>query len=889
MDNILYTVIIYPIVLIIEFVFVFALEILKETGLAIFCVSGVISVLCLPLYMIAEKWQEIERDIQKTFAPKIIRIKSAFKGDERYMILSTFYRQNHYHPIYALRGSFGLLFQIPFFIAAYSYLSHLELLQGLPFYFINDLSKPDALIPIAGGINLLPILMTLINCSSGVVYTKGLGLKDKFQVYGIALLFLVLLYNSPSALVIYWTLNNIFSLLKNLYLKISLKCKRHILYAIISLIFFSLSYYSLFILNKSFKVRFVISFLALIIGILPWIIPFIKILLNKIRLSLWSDKEIFSLFLFSILIIWAVIGIFTPSMLISSSPQEFSFIDKVSSPLVFIINTLFQGFGLFVFWPLVIYFLMSEKIKTFLSIIMIGFYFTILCNVFLFPGDYGTISNSLVFASNATHTFKEIFINIFALLLIFSIIIILFVFARKKILSFLNISILSSILLLSIFNIYNINNEYKKLSEYYKPSIKTKDTITPIISLSENNKNVIIIMLDMAASVFMPFIFEENPELLEDFEGFTFFPNTVSFNGWTLGGAPPIFGGYEYTPLGFNSRPDVSYAQKFNESLLLLPRIFSQSGFNVTITDPPYANDNWIPDLRIYDNDHSINSYITDDVYTELWLEKNNINLPAQSIVLKRNIFWYSIFRASPFAFRQGLYYKGSWCAPLSENWMRTFLKGYAVLDFLPELTEFNSSGKNTILIMTNNTAHENLFLQAPEYRPQSIVTNYGTGRFSKEIWYHSNAAAIKRLSDYFNFLKKHNVYDNTRIILVSDHGRLETTYITKTSLPFHVDQFNPILFFKDFNEKGNMKTDMTFMSTADVPYLTVNNLIENPVNLFTGNEITQNPKDEALLILFKRVEQKNSNEIDLNNQNTYYVKDNIFNEKNWIKQDKLP
>jgi membrane protein insertase Oxa1/YidC/SpoIIIJ len=119
------------------------------------------------------------------------------------MILSTYYKQNHYHPVYALRSTFGLFIQIPFFIAAYSYLSHLQTLQGASFFFITDLGKPDALFSIGSGyINVLPLLMTLINIVSGAVYTKGLGAKDKMQLYGMALVFLVLLYNSPSGLVL---------------------------------------------------------------------------------------------------------------------------------------------------------------------------------------------------------------------------------------------------------------------------------------------------------------------------------------------------------------------------------------------------------------------------------------------------------------------------------------------------------------------------------------------------------------------------------------------------------------------------------------------------------------------------------------------------------------
>lgn len=884
MIDILYSIIIYPIVLIIEFVFVFANEILKHPGFAITCVSLVISVCCLPLYMVAEKWQEIERNIQRTFSPRIAKIKSSFKGDEQYMILSAFYRQNHYHPLFALRSSFGLLFQIPFFIAGYTYLSHLELLNGVSFLFINDLGKPDTLIPIGNGINLLPILMTLINCTSGVIYTKDLLVKDKLQVYGLALLFLILLYNSPSALVIYWTLNNIFSLLKNLYFKLDFKYKRFILFSLITIIAFSLSFYSLFILINNFKVRLLISIISLLIGLSPWFLPSLSKLFSKVDFSLWLKKETFILFLVSILLIWSSIGIFTPSMLIHSSTQEFSYIDKVSSPLIFIFTVIFQALGLFVFWPLIIYFLLTEKAKKIFSLLTSILSIIVLFNIFLFPGNYGPISNSLVFSTNVNHYFKESLFNLSILFIVFLAVLFIYFFKFKKLLSVLSILLLTAILFYSLFNIININNEYKKLSEYYKPEVKFAGTVTPIFNLSKNSNNVIIIMLDMASSVFIPYIFEENPELKNTFEGFTYYPNTVTYNGWTIGGAPPIFGGYEYTPKYIYEQSEHTFLDKYNESLLLLPQMFSGSGYNVVITDPPYANNNWIPDLRIFENNNSVKSYITDGVYTDTWLKQNNINLPAQSAVLKRNILWYSILRSSPLIFRQGIYYKGSWCAPFSENWMRTFLNGYAVLDFLPKLTEIDNSEKGTAVIMTNNTTHESLFLQAPEYKPQIVVTDFGTGRFNKEIWYHVNAAAIKRLSDYFIFLKENNVYDNTRIILVSDHGRLETTYLTKTSLPFHVDQFNPILFFKDFNSGGSLNTDMTFMTTADVPFLAINNIIDNLNNPFTGNLITENSKIEPQLIMIKRLPRSNNYEVELNDHNHYYVTDNIFDENNWRK-----
>ena len=160
-----------------------------------FCVIGVsvgVTLLCLPLYAVADKWQQIEHDKVKSMKPQLDRIKKCFSGDERYMMTTTYYRQCHYSPIMALRSSFGLLIQIPFFIAAYRFLSHLPALNGQSFLFIKDMGKPDNMFTIGSfSVNVLPIAMTLINCVSGIIYSKGHGLREKVQIFGMEVIKLI--------------------------------------------------------------------------------------------------------------------------------------------------------------------------------------------------------------------------------------------------------------------------------------------------------------------------------------------------------------------------------------------------------------------------------------------------------------------------------------------------------------------------------------------------------------------------------------------------------------------------------------------------------------------------------------------------------------------------
>ena len=186
-----FNLIISPIINILEVSFKIIQEISGSNGISILGLSILVTLFCLPLYIVAEFWSQIERDIQKKIKPGIERIKQTFKGDEQYMMLTTFYKQNHYHPMMALRSSFSLLIQIPFFIAAYNYLSHLELLNGSSFWFINNLGQPDRMFNISGlSINILPVLMTLINCIAGVIYSKVTPKVKKFKFLHVHWFFL---------------------------------------------------------------------------------------------------------------------------------------------------------------------------------------------------------------------------------------------------------------------------------------------------------------------------------------------------------------------------------------------------------------------------------------------------------------------------------------------------------------------------------------------------------------------------------------------------------------------------------------------------------------------------------------------------------------------------
>ncbi len=187
-------------------------------ALSVIILSIVVNIAVLPIYNFAEKWKLQEKAVKAKMAPELASIKRHSKGWEKYYYTREVYRRFGYHPTSGLKVSFGFLIQIPFFFSAYHLLSNFSDWEGMSFLFLNDLSAPDGLMVFAGlSLNMLPMAMTAINLVSVRVYAAQMDRVEKVQLWVLAIFFLAVLYQSPSGLVLYWTINNAFSLVKHAF------------------------------------------------------------------------------------------------------------------------------------------------------------------------------------------------------------------------------------------------------------------------------------------------------------------------------------------------------------------------------------------------------------------------------------------------------------------------------------------------------------------------------------------------------------------------------------------------------------------------------------------------------------------------------------------------
>ena len=911
MSNILFLLIVKPIIIVVESCFVALYKVSMNVGFAIIGVSVVINTLVLPVYKRADEIQNNEREKQRSMEAWVKHIKKTFKGDERYMMLSTYYREQNYVPIYSLKNSLSILLQIPFFMAAYSFLSNCHTLKGVPFFLIEDLGRADALIHLGNlSVNVLPIVMTIMNLISGVVYTYKASVREKLQVFAIAIVFLALLYNSPSGLVLYWTCNQVYSLLKNMIMKYSKNSKlvAGVIAAIIGMGFF------IFIILKgdanSYQVLFgfsvvLVSFIPIVTYLSRKLFVIYKPDLNNNKLIRWNNNTNDFYFVAGAVALIILIGCVIPSALITDSPVEFVDFNSYGHPIHLIVTNLLLTIGSFGIWGGVFYLINGNKTREILGLVYWLLSCIALINYFMFKTELGVISTDLVFDKEPKFDVAFILINVLAIII--ALFILLLIWKRHRTLCKYTYIIVS--LSLFIMAIPNIKNIQDKTSGMKRPSDDLFDesgSAIPIFNLSKEGNNVIVIMLDRAIGRIAPYIFESNEQLKKQFDGFTLYPNTISFGEFTVFGAPALYGGYEYTPVEINKRNEEELVDKHNEALKVLPVLFDSLNYSVTVCDPPLVNYEAYGDPKsLYSEYPRIKAYQTRGAYVDA-ITSDYFNTIREN--RERNLFFYSIMRIAPLGLQPIIYNHGNYYSSYTSYSLNfNFLNWFTVLENLSNITKIDNIKTDNFIFIQNSTTHEPTLLQLPEYEPAVIVDNSDVDLplymelngvvmhlddYNQRIHYESNVAALKQIGNWLDYMRNNEAYDNTRIIIVADHGRdlgQFDDFILDAN--FDIEMVNPLLLVKDFNADG-FRISNEFMTNGDTPSIALEGIISNPTNPFTGITISNEAKStERMMITASHnwdwtTGIQNGTTYNTEDAPWYSVSDNIFDHTQWRMEE---
>ena len=868
--DIIFFLFVEPLKLLFEVIFFYAYKFTGNAGLSILIMSLAVNFLLLPLYFRADKLEKQQRAKKASMKYWTDFIKQKFKGDEKVMMLQAYYKEKDYRSTDVLKESVSLFLQIPFFIAAYSFLSGLKILHGISLGPIPDLGSPDALIRIGAlSINLLPVLMTVINIISGFIYSEKGNAKDKIKLILIALVFLVLLYDSPAGLVFYWTLNNIFSLCKNAVTSFGKKEIKEV----------------------------------------------------KDKGSALKSPRNTPAILLPCTVLAVLTGIMIPSGIISQNPEEFAntYAEFPHSPALYILTSALTAAGLFLIWGPLFIFLAGLGRKKATAALLNAAAVAGIMNYILFNRNFGLLSKKLIYEYNMSFAVSDTAVNLLANTAVF-LVIILIAKKHKMILRYVTTISVIAVLFLSVMyctvvTIYANGNP----GAFKRPD---SDIMVP---MTTTGQNVVVIMMDRMLGAYIPYIFNERPDVASQFDGFTYYPNTVSLGKHTNFATPSLFGGYDYTPAKINARADESLVSKQNEALLVLPVLFAGNGWTVTVGDPPYANYHWIPDTSIYDGYDNITAYRLSGAFnarSELLVNAGE----EYETMLNRNLFCFGFMKSLPLILQPAAYSDGTYndmnsgsngyiytsysgITPHTQYGINeTHVQELTVLQSLNDIVSAGPGNGNCFFMFSNCATHDICLLQEPEYMPAAVIDNTAYDEAHEDRFtvngvtmsmdsdyldyasYECNMETCICLGNWFDYLRANNIYDNTRIILVADHGsnHMQFEEMLLNDPPFDVQSVNPVLMIKDFNASG-FTTSYDFMTNADTPALAVRGIIDDAVNPFTGNPLISDDRPEEQIIYISErhnIYTNNGNQFEDPNGYFLSVHDNIFEEENWSIYD---
>lgn len=893
----LYKLIISPIEAVLEIIFGIIFSLVFSNGASIIFLSVIINLMILPLYQRADVLQREATETEKKISKWKTHIAKHFKGDEKMLMTSAYYKEVGYTPMKQVGGMLPLMIQIPFFIAAYHFLSNynFQKLNGTAFGIIGQLDRPDGILTLGQiTINVLPILMTILNIVASAIYTKDAPLKSKIQLYVMAFLFMVLLYNSPSGLVIYWTMNNAFSLVKNICMDPKGKKWVKILTFYISLnslLIYAISVRYYGTKEKIFMVGS-LAFTAVLIAGALWFKGVIsKKSKSKHRVIKIAEKNDDVMHWSGMGVLTVLLGLLIPSAVISASTQEFILINAPVNPAVYVFHALILAAGTFLVWYSVYYYLMREKKSGMINkvtavVILVG-----MIDYFFFGTKYGFMSHRFKYDYTPVITIKEMAVNL--LIIIALSVFILLIMKKDKIrrmISFVYLVLLISMLALTISNLSKINKEYSDFEAYNAQMEEGYDK--RIIPMSKEGKNVMMIMLDKAIAYYVPYIFAEKPELIDQYSGFTCYTNALSLGRCTIFGSPGLYGGYEYTPYYADKREDMSMADKHDEALKMLPKLFADNGWTVRVLDPPYAGYEEISDLTVF-NDLTLTGDVKAYLTGKFFYDEEDIKM--ESYIKENDLFRYSLFRCSPLAFQLQIYGNGNYRDPVNEvrKAQETDDSGgdALTLAYLHDMVDIDEGSSYNYITMDNEFTHGPKILAKPDYMtPDSnfspitrIDANGNELVFDdeyQEACYDVDMHAFIQLGKFFDYLRENDLYDNTRIIIVSDHGNLQEQFAD-----IKIEEGEAVFLVKDFDSK-EFSYSTEFMTNADTPAISVAGLIEDPVNPYTGNKLDSHEKEGGAIFLYSHMwspSMQQGNRVTLEPDAKWYrVHDDMYDLSNW-------
>ena len=195
----------------------------KSWGINIILLAFIFKLFSLPIDILSSRSRQKINIIKKSISHLLLDVQEKKIGAEaKHKEYMKIHKDAGVSPFYELRPLIYTIFPIPFLIAIFNVLGESFLLSGQSFLWINDLAYPDNIynfsfeIPLIGNsLNLLPLIMLTMSSLLAIFHKSqntelSILRKQKVNLFLIGVLFFILFYPFPSALILFWVFTSIF-------------------------------------------------------------------------------------------------------------------------------------------------------------------------------------------------------------------------------------------------------------------------------------------------------------------------------------------------------------------------------------------------------------------------------------------------------------------------------------------------------------------------------------------------------------------------------------------------------------------------------------------------------------------------------------------------------
>lgn len=370
----------------------------------------------------------------------------------------------------------------------------------------------------------------------------------------------------------------------------------------------------------------------------------------------------------------------------------------------------------------------------------------------------------------------------------------------------------------------SINRDQVGMSGGGEPASMSEKTL----QFSRSHPNTLFIFLDRFMGSHVESILESHPDLAQRLSGFIWYPRTVSAGQNSIAGLHPLLGGYDYTPVEMNRR-GMPLRDLAVEAFSILPRSFADKGYRVNFVNPRGLGFTMQGDCDFLRFDGVTCTHIPASISHQ---KAKAMGFPINALAEANYadlLVLLGAMRVAPYAMKEAIYVNGPW-KPFLDHSAGTTFREWAELEAMDQMTEIDEFGPSFNFI-SNILPHEPYFmgldcLPKPEALTLSKDELKSHGHGSLFSLQHANTArcALLSVARFFDYMKAEGVYDNTTIVIASDHGIVGSVQdssrraVEGGATDNAYVSLRPLVMLKRAGGSGLLKVSEDFMPNAEVP-----------------------------------------------------------------------